>query len=112
MKKFLMAIAGSAVLVLGACGGGGEDDAGEAGGDGGGDTGGETYDAAAAEETYQANCAQCHGENLEGASGPALPGGNSQEDIVSMIENGGSGMPPNIVEGDEAENVAAWLADQ
>lgn len=108
MKKFLMAITGSAVLILGACGGG-EEDTGESGGDEGG---GETFDAAAAEESYQANCAQCHGENLEGMSGPELPGDNSQEDVLEMIEHGGSGMPDNIIEGEEAENVAAWVAEQ
>ncbi|WP_158736767.1 cytochrome c [Alteribacillus sp. YIM 98480] len=108
MKKFLMAVAGSAVLILGACGGG-EEDTGESGGDEGG---GETFDEAAAEESYQANCAQCHGENLEGMNGPELPGDHSQEEVLEMIENGGSGMPSDIIEGEEAENVAAWVAEQ
>ncbi|MFB4164565.1 cytochrome c [Alteribacillus sp. JSM 102045] len=107
MKKFLMAIAGSAVLILGACGGGEEDE-----GESGGGEGGETYDETAAEESYQANCAQCHGENLEGASGPELPGGHSEDEVREMIDNGGGGMPADIIEGEEADNVAAWVADQ
>ncbi|RSL30788.1 cytochrome c [Salibacterium salarium] len=114
MKKSILAIVGSAVLVLGACGGGGEDEAGDTGGgDGNGDGGGATYDAQAAEESYDSNCLQCHGENLEGKNGPELSGNDlSQDEVLTMIENGGSGMPAGIIEGDEAENVAAWIADQ
>ncbi|WP_026700724.1 c-type cytochrome [Salibacterium aidingense] len=109
MKKTLVTLVGSLVLVLGACGGGGDDEAGDTGG---GEDGG-SYDAQAAQESYDSNCLQCHGENLEGQSGPALADNDlSQEDVLSMIENGGNGMPPNIIEGDEAENVAAWVADQ
>ncbi|WP_240374401.1 c-type cytochrome [Bacillus piscicola] len=108
MKKFLMALAGSAVLVLGACGGGGDEGAGDTG-DGG--EGGDTYDAAAAEELYQGNCAQCHGENLEGANGPAIAGADEGH-VLEMIQNGGNGMPSGLLEGEEAENVAKWVSEQ
>ncbi|MDA3130964.1 c-type cytochrome [Aliibacillus thermotolerans] len=114
MKKFLMALAGSAVLVLGACGGGG-DDGGDTGGDatgnGGGDGAGETYDAAQAEELYQGNCASCHGENLEGANGPAIAGLDAGH-VVDTIENGAAGMPAGLLEGEEAEMVAQWVSEQ
>lgn len=111
-----MAMAGSAVLVLGACGGGGgdtddatddaadevvEDEAGA----------GETYDAAQAEEIYQGNCASCHGDNLEGANGPAIAGIDASE-VLNVIENGAPGMPANLVEGEEAEMVAQWVSEQ
>ncbi|MDQ0298269.1 cytochrome c551 [Salibacterium salarium] len=114
MKKAMLAFAGSAMLILGACGGGGEDEAGDSGADnGGGNGGGKSYDAEAAQESYDSNCLQCHGENLEGQVGPELSGNDlSKDEVLSMIQNGGNGMQANIIEGEEAENVAAWIADQ
>lgn len=73
-----------------------------------------SYDADAAKASYQ-TCAGCHGGNLEGGSGPALSDVGSRlskEEILDIIENGRPGMPPGMIKGDEAENVAAWLADQ
>ncbi|RKD76541.1 cytochrome c551 [Sinobaca qinghaiensis] len=99
MKKALLAVAGSSMFMLAACGGGG---------------GGEEEDTTAApEQLYQQNCATCHGENLEGNNGPALDGGNLEEDqVLTMIENGGNGMPAGLLEGTEAESVATWVAEQ
>lgn len=73
-----------------------------------------SYDADKAKAAYQ-SCAGCHGGNLEGGSGPALNDVGSRlskEEILDIIVNGRPGMPGGIIEGDEAENVAAWLADQ
>lgn len=128
MKKLLMAVAGASILTLAACGGGkpaekapetpaaptetpapeaNEPEANEP------ETGGEvTYDAAAAEASYK-SCAGCHGGNLEGVSGPALKGtGLSAEEILDIIENGRGTMPAGLKTGDEAKNLAAWLAEQ
>lgn len=48
---------------------------------------------------YQANCASCHGENLEGASGPALPAlitSRTDDQLHQTIADGrpNAGMPP------------------
>lgn len=61
-NKFLATIFGAA-LVLGACGGGGDDKAGDKESAAGG---------VDADKVFQANCATCHGGNLEGMNGPAL----------------------------------------
>ncbi|WP_252314378.1 cytochrome c [Sinobaca sp. H24] len=96
MKKRLP-IAGFFLLLLTACGGDTE----------------EPESSAGPEELYLGSCASCHGENLEGTTGPALAGtGLSEEAVRSKIENGGSGMPADILEGDEANKVAAWIAEQ
>ena len=110
--------------VLAACGGGNvEEDANDGNGnvitnEESGNVGEEAageYDAESASASYQQNCASCHGGNLEGASAPSLQqvGSNySQEEILDIIENGREGgMPAGLIQGDEAENVAAWLAD-
>lgn len=73
-----------------------------------------SYDAEAAQSSYQ-SCAGCHGGNLEGGSGPKLSDVGSRlskDEILDAIVNGRTGMPPGLLKGDEAENVAAWLADQ
>jgi cytochrome c551 len=72
-------------------------------------------DASAAETTYKQNCASCHGQNLEGANGPALKAigkEHSKDEILEQIKNGGDGMPAALIKGKEAENVASWLADK
>lgn len=118
IKKWVLLLAAMFIVVaITACGGGDNGD--DGGNDSNGDAGEQTaadYDADAADSSYQQNCAACHGGNLEGATGPALEqvGNNySEEEILDIILNGkGSGMPGGLITGDEAENVAAWLADQ
>lgn len=81
---------------------------------GGGDSGNGTDDKAA-EDTYKQSCASCHGENLEGASGPALKDVGKKmgkDEILKQIEEGSGGMPGGLVKGDEAKNVAEWLAEK
>lgn len=123
MKKFLMALMGASIFVLGACGGGAADPAPaedpaeapveEAPADDAEAVAG-TYDAAAAEALYQKSCAGCHGGDLGGqGSFPALAGTNlTVDEIVHIIEQGQGAMPPNLATGEEAQNLAAWLADQ
>jgi cytochrome c550 len=78
--------------------------------------GAQTEDTASAtpEELYQQKgCAGCHGGDYSGGVGPALKGVGdrlSVEEIQDVLVNGkGTGMPPGLVEGKEAE-MAEWLA--
>lgn len=67
------------------------------------------------EKIYANNCASCHGNALEGYAGPKLEDiGNkmSKEEILETINNGAKGMPAEIIQGEEAEKVAAWLAEK
>jgi cytochrome c551 len=111
VKKKLLALLFGSALVLAACGGG--DDATE---DTGTDTtGGETTtaDAGDAEKLYNQKCSSCHGGDLTGGVGPALDtaGANlSKEDIEGIIANGQGAMPAGLLSGDEASQVAEWLA--
>ncbi|MBU8908691.1 c-type cytochrome [Desertibacillus haloalkaliphilus] len=126
MKKFLVAIFGSA-LILGACGGA-DDPVDEApadeeapveeevpqedpvdDGDADAGAGEVVYDAARAQETYEQNCLSCHGGEFDQIAGATLQGGEFDH-IVSAIQEGQPGMPAGLVEGEEAENLAAWLA--
>ncbi|SFL83635.1 c-type cytochrome [Salibacterium qingdaonense] len=112
MKKIVMTLAAALVFALSACGGGGEEpeDSAESGNT---ESSGGSVDAEAARSAYDQNCLQCHGENLEGMNGPPLAGQDlSQDHVLSMIQNGGAGMPDGLVSGSEAENLAAWVADQ
>lgn len=116
MKKQLMTVLFGSVLVLGACGGG-EETSPEEPADTGGETETETETTTVdAEAVIQQNCISCHGENLEGQGNfPALNDVGSrlsQEEILSIIENGQGAMPPNIIEGEEATAVAEYLANQ
>ncbi|OES46189.1 cytochrome C551 [Domibacillus iocasae] len=79
------------------------------------DEGTEETTASAGEEVYQQSCLSCHGGNLEGGFGPALDKAGaeySKDEILDIIHNGKGQMPPNVVEGEEAEAVAAWLAEK
>lgn len=71
------------------------------------------YDEAKAKGIYQQSCVGCHGQNLEGGVGPALKGNNLDEkQILEVLENGKGQMPAGLVSGEDAKNLAAWLADQ
>lgn len=107
MKSKLLAALFGATLVLGACGGGDKAD------DGGN---GDTAAGIDADKVYQANCASCHGGNLEGrGSAPSLANAgstHSEEEIHDIIQNGQGGMPPGLIQGEELEAVAKWLAEK
>ncbi|MFO1444459.1 cytochrome c [Bacillus sp. Bva_UNVM-123] len=111
MKKKLLAFLMGTSLVLAACGGG-TDTSKEK--DTGTTTGGETTaNAGDAQKFYDQKCSSCHGGNLEGGVGPALDKAGStysKEDIENIIANGQGAMPAGLLKGDEASQVAEWLA--
>lgn len=106
MKKWLTAVVFGTLLVLGACGGGSDDN--------GSSDDGASVDSAAGEEVFANSCASCHGDDLSGGAGPSLEtvgADHSVDDIKDIIENGqGSGMPAGLVSGEEEDAVAEWLA--
>lgn len=112
MKKQLMVLLFGTSLVLGACGGG--EETAEPPADSGGDTGSES--SVDPEAIVNQNCISCHGENLEGAGNfPPLNDVGarlSEEEIRNVIDNGQGAMPPDIIEGEEADAVAQWLSEK
>ncbi|NGP43534.1 cytochrome c [Bacillaceae bacterium SIJ1] len=68
------------------------------------------------EEIYAQACASCHGQNLEGASGPALQAIGSKysaDEIKGIVQEPPSQMmPPNLVQGEELDALAEWLGEQ
>lgn len=111
MKRIAMFLASIGLVIgLAACGGADEEGS-DTSGEGGGSA---TVDVEAAKASFQQNCATCHGNNLEGkGNAPALENIGSElskDEILDQIHNGGGGMPGGLIKGDEAENVAAWLA--
>ena len=70
--------------------------------------------SAGPEQTYQNNCASCHGQNLEGGLGPGLQkiGSKlSKEEIATIIEKGKDSMPSQPqVTAQAREKLAEWLA--
>ncbi|PSL28362.1 cytochrome c551 [Planomicrobium soli] len=114
MKRGILALMLGSALALGACGGNGETttEPAPAPTEGGG-SGSSSVDP---EQVVQQNCISCHGENLEGAGNfPALNNVGSrlsQEEIRSVIDNGKGAMPADIIEGEEADAVAEWLASK
>lgn len=79
------------------------------------ENGGETEEVAQdPEEIFANSCASCHGGDLTGGAGPDLTSvgsDHSAEDIQDIIINGQGSMPPGIIQGEEANEVAAWLAE-
>lgn len=75
-------------------------------------------DAEAAQELYSQNCLSCHAGDFEG--GPAGPNLTTVGDrlergaIARKIRNGGGGMPAfsTMLDDDQINNLAVWLAEQ
>lgn len=118
MKKLLIALFGAA-LILGACGGA-DDPAPEETPDdtqeetqAPDETAGEemTFDAARAEASYQ-SCAGCHGSDMQGQGGNPAIAGLPYDHVLNAIQTGPGTMPENMVTGEDAENLAAWIAAQ
>ncbi|UOE93778.1 cytochrome c [Alkalihalobacillus sp. LMS39] len=120
MRKRILAVIGVSFLMLAGCGAGNdaapaEETPAETEAPADETTGDLTYDAAQAEEDYRTTgCINCHGGNLEGqGSTPGLTGGKyTAEEILYIIEHGQGTMPKGLISGPEAENLAAWIADQ
>lgn len=101
MRKVPIALVIGSIFALSAC-------------DGHDKVRGPSADQPSAKQIFKQNCASCHGENLQGKSGPALDTIGrklSKEDILKQMKEGGGGMPGGIIKGTDAENVADWLAD-
>jgi cytochrome c551 len=114
MKKGFLALLFSSALALGACGGNGETTTEPAPAPAEGEGSGTS--AVDPEQVVQQNCISCHGENLEGQGNfPALNNVGSrlsQEEIREVIDNGRGAMPADIIQGEEADAVAEWLASK
>ncbi|WP_054949254.1 c-type cytochrome [Numidum massiliense] len=113
MRKKLLTwvFVGLLVLALAACGGK-KDDAAD-----GGAKDDSNATAASGEELFKSsNCIACHGDQLNNGSAPALDkiGATlSKDEIVDVIKNGKGGMQAQTqVSDDDAEELAAWLADK
>ena len=74
-----------------------------------------TADAGEAEAKFQQSCSSCHGADLVSGTAPDLNviGAKlSKEEILTIIEKGQNTMPGGMLKGQDAENVAAWLAEK
>lgn len=103
-KKLLKMLFGTAlVMSLAACGGGD-------------DEGGDTATAGDAEKIYSQKCSSCHGGDLKGGMGPdltAVGASKSKDEIAAIIKDGTTGgMPAGLIEGDDLDKVADWLASK
>ncbi|GAA0462486.1 cytochrome c [Alkalibacillus silvisoli] len=109
MKKTLLAGIFGLMMVIAACGNGGE-------GTEGNGAEPEANGTAAGEELYQQNCAQCHGGDLSGGGAPGLQDAGAdydQDEVVSIILEGyGSMAPVQGVDEGEAEDIAEFVVEQ
>lgn len=63
------------------------------------------------ETVFQANCAGCHGDGATGGVGPKLAGRAIPADIViATVAAGRGAMPSGLVAGQDAADVAAYVA--
>ncbi|WP_147535824.1 c-type cytochrome [Bacillus marasmi] len=64
------------------------------------------------EGLYKKSCVGCHGENLEGASGPAVKNmadKYTQDELYTLIMEGKGMMPGNLLSEAEAKKVTEWM---
>ncbi|MCY8232615.1 c-type cytochrome [Priestia endophytica] len=67
------------------------------------------------EEIVSQNCIACHGDNLQGGSGPPLNRVGlkyQQNEIEDIINNGKGAMPGGVISAEEAKIVAEWLSQK
>jgi cytochrome c551 len=80
----------------------------------GGDEGAPTKLDPAARDLFASTCGGCHtlsDAQTSGAVGPNLDDITlDAEGVRTQIENGGGGMPPKLLEGEDADNVAEYVA--
>jgi mono/diheme cytochrome c family protein len=77
---------------------------------GGGSTPPKKGDAQHGEQVFAEKCASCHGQGGSGGTAPKLAGTSiSTNDARNRIENGASGMPADLVGGQDEEDVLAYL---
>ena len=68
-------------------------------------------DAGRGASIYAATCAGCHGADASGGVGPALRGsGLTSADVESVVATGRGTMPAGLVSGQDAADVAAYVA--
>jgi mono/diheme cytochrome c family protein len=68
-------------------------------------------DAARGEAAFAQACAGCHGAGAEGGIGPALAGsGVGAGEVLAVVAAGRGAMPAGLVTGQEAADVAAYVA--
>lgn len=114
-KKFLVSLLFLAlIMVISACGGGGDEEGSETGGDtdGGGEIAqGDTTNGA---EIYESNCMSCHGQEGAGGSGPSLQGSSDYDAVVQQVKNGGGGMQAfeGKISEQEVADVSAYIAEK
>ena len=113
MRALNLPLALLVALVLGAAGCGGDDGGSEGSGGGGG--GGQTEQAAAPQEAFSATCGGCHtleAAGTEGQVGPNLDDLKPDAAAVKKaIAEGPSVMPENLLQGEQADAVAKYVAD-
>ena len=115
MKKKLLTLLMGTALVMGlaACGGGNDDTAKDTSKDTSKDTGTETASSDAGAKIFNQKCSSCHGGDLTGGMGPNLTkvgSRYSKDEILNIIANGKGQMPAKVITGDDANQVAEWLA--
>ncbi|WAA11483.1 cytochrome c550 [Fervidibacillus halotolerans] len=85
---------------------------GEGQADGGDSTDGQGVVAQTPEEIYTNTCIACHGQNYEGASGPALINVGdrlSRDEIKDVLVNGRGIMPGGTVPEEQLDEMVDWL---
>ena len=108
MNKKILAASIGLMIALTGCGGGNTDET--------ENNSGETAASAGDEaRLFEVKCASCHGVNLQGGAGPKLSDIGTRltkEDIEKVIAEGKGMMPKELVKGEDADKLAAWLAEK
>ena len=105
VRRALLGVLAAAALVLSGCGGGGSTPT---------TTAATTGTTSAAETLFVRNCAACHklaAANASGGVGKDLDQVRpTQAAVLKAIVEGPGNMPPNLLQGADAQKVAAYVA--
>lgn len=111
MKRwFLFLVFIGLIVFLASCGSNSESD-----NSGVNNQGADSETTLSGDDIYKRSCANCHGGELEGVSGPPLANVSSKysvDEIKDIINNGKGNMFPVNLPSDEIDVLVAWLTEK
>jgi mono/diheme cytochrome c family protein len=114
MRRALVPALVAAALLAAGCGGSNSDSGSKKSGGSSGSSGGSSQQASDGKTLFASTCGSCHTLKAAGTSGSFGPNLDElkpdEKTVRNQIRHGGGGMPAGLLDGKDADTVAAYVA--